>query len=261
MEPLETSQNIRDAPILEPLETSKLDNPVIDGPLETSPNKKKKVIKKPLEKSKRKVVKVGRKPLKKSSAIKRTKIKLGTVHIFVDSENVTDEVGLPQHPVENGLSITDHVQKKAKGVTLQVTLFKDSKHTIHEKLEKLNKYRREGTRLTYTGRRVARDMAIKSVETKSTYELSNGLEATIVLQEIRIIGKKKKKKGSKKTNSKTTGGRKQTSNAKGKKYHTIKKGDTYWQLGIDYGTPWKQIYEWNKYPIYTLPIGKIMRVR
>lgn len=258
MEPLETSQNIRDAPITEPLETSKLDNPVIKKPLKTSPNKKQKVIKKPLKVSKRKVVKVGRKPLKKSSAIKRTKIKLGTVHIFVDSESVTDEVGLPQHPVENGLSITDHVQKKAKAITLQVTLFKDSKHTIHEKLEKLNKYRREGTRLTYTGRRVARDMAIKSVETKSTYELSNGLEATIVLQEIRIIGKKKKKS---KTNNKTTGGRKQTSNAKSKKYHTIKKGDTYWDLGKKYGIAWKQLYEWNKYPIYTLPIGKKMRVR
>lgn len=217
-------------------------------------------VTKPKTKSKRVKAKIIRKAKKTSSRIPRTKIKLGKVNLFINDEKWNDSVDLPRYPVENGLSITDHVERQPRSLKVEGIFFADSKYTISEKIKILNTYRNKGTKLAYAGRRAGRNLAIKSVETKSDYTGKNNIPFTIELVEIRVIGKKKKKK-KKATNSKTSGGRKQTSNSKSKKWHTIKRGDTYSELGVKYGTPWKTLLAWNKYPILALPIGKKMRVR
>lgn len=221
---------------------------------------KKALALKPKKISTRPKVKIIRKAKKTSSRIPRTKIKLGRVNLFIEKENWNDSVNLPQYPVENGLPITDHVERQPRSVKLNGIFFADSKYTISEKIKILNTYRNKGTKLAYAGRRTGRNLAIKTVETDSDFTGKNNIPFTIELVEIRVIGKKKKKK-KKSTNKKTSGGRKQTSNSKSKKWHTIKKGDTYSELGVKYGTPWKTLYKWNKYPILALPIGKKMRVR
>lgn len=234
-------------------------------PLETSEIKPPIKVTKPKVTTKRRVTKVSKSPKKKSARLPRTKIKLGTVHLFVENEQWEDEVDLPQYPVENGKNITDHVDSKPDIVTLKGVYFSDSKHSYNEKKKKLREYQKKGTRLTYAGRRTGRNLAVRKIETIDTSEIKNGTEFVITLQEIRIISKYKKKKkkttaSRKQTKSKNTK-KKTTAGKTTKKYHTIRRGDTYWELGIKYGIKWQTLYSWNKYPIRALPIGKKMRVR
>lgn len=209
--------------------------------------------------SKRSKVTVVRKAKKVSSRLPRTKIKLGRVNLFIEDEEWYDSVNLPQYPVENGLAITDHVEQQPRSLKVTGILFADSRYAVAEKLKILNEYRKKGVRLTYAGKLTGRNLAIKNVKTPVNHEIINGIPFVIELVEIRIVGKKRQKK--KATKSKSNSGRKQTTNAKARKYHTIKKGDTYWALGIKYGVPWKTLYNWNKYPIRYLQIGKRMRVK
>lgn len=216
-------------------------------------------VTKPKVVSKKNKVTVIRKAKKVSSRLPRTKIKLGRVNLFIENERWHDEVDLPQYPVENGLAITDHVERQPRKIDLKGIYFGDSKYTVVEKMKILNNYKNKGTRLTYAGCRSGTNFAIQKIETDTTNEIVNGTPFTITLLEIRIVGKKRKKK--KATKSKSNSGRKQTTNAKTRKYHTIKRGDNYWDLGIKYGIAWKTLFNWNKYPIYFLPIGKRMRVK
>lgn len=201
-----------------------------------------------------------KKPKKVSSRFERTKMKLGRVNLFIENEKWSNPVNLPQYPVEDGLAITDHVEQLSEMIKLEGVFFADSKYSIGEKVKILNLYKKQATRLTYVGYRSGRNFAIKNIDTDKDYKVKNGIPFTIDLLQIRVIDKKKKKK-KKSLNGKTSGGRKQTSNSKTKKWHTIKKGDTYSELALKYGTSWRTLYAWNKYPILTLPIGKKMRVR
>lgn len=261
MDPNEVTDLKTESLDLEPKETTTIDNKASPNkPTQTTKTSSKKASTKPTKTTKITAKKASKRPKKTAKLPNHKKIKLGSVFVFVEEESWSDEVNLPEHPVEKGLSITDHVQQLPDTLTLTGTMFKDSYLSVGEKLSKLRQYQKKGTRLTYSGRRGGRNLAIQRIDERSTGEIANGREFTITLKQIRIISKYKKKK-KKRTNKKGSGGRKQTTNRKNPKYHIIKKGDTYIGLGKKYGIAWRTLYKLNKYNIYRLPIGKKMKLR
>ena len=261
LEPKETTAINNKASPKKPSQTTKVDSKKTSAkPSEATKISTKKQSTKPKKTTKIIAKKVSKRPKKTAKLPNHKKIKLGSVFVFVEEESWSDEVNLPEHPVEKGLSITDHVQQLPDTLTLTGTMFKDSYLSVGEKLSKLRQYQKKGTRLTYSGRRGGRNLAIQRIDERSTGEIANGREFTITLKQIRIISKYKKKK-KKRTNKKGSGGRKQTTNRKNPKYHIIKKGDTYIGLGKKYGIAWRTLYKLNKYNIYRLPIGKKMKLR
>lgn len=191
---------------------------------------------------------------------KKKQSKLGNVYLFVEKESWSDEADIPTYAVEKGLDISDHVQDKPNELTITGIILKDSKHTVAEKIKTMKKYKNNGTKLTYVGRRTGTNFLIKKISYDSEVTIANGHSFSLSLQEVRIASKYKKTK-KKSLKGKSNGGRKQTNNSKSKKYHIVKKGECYWILAKKYGTTWQQLYKWNKYPPRKIPIGVKLRVR
>lgn len=191
---------------------------------------------------------------------KAKKCKLGKMYLFIEKESWLDEANIPTYAVEYGIDISDHIEDRPNEVTLTGIIYSDNKHTIAEKIKGLKKYKNNGIRLTYAGRRTGTNFLIRKFSYDSEVSIANGHSFSLSLQEVRIA--KKYKKPKKKTaKGKSNGGRKQTNNSKSKKYHTTRSGDTYWVLARKYGTTWQQLYKWNKYPPKRIPIGVKLRVR
>lgn len=229
-------------------------------PTKVSPISKVKYPTKPKEKSKRTKLKVVKNPKKVSKEMKTTRTTLGKVHLNVEHENWQRDADIPQYAVEVGKDISDHVKERATVLTITGVIFKDKKHTVAEKIRGLEKYKQDGTFLTYAGRRTGRNFLINKFSYESEAQIGNGHKFTIILQEVRVAGKKPKtsKKGAK---GKTKSGTVQTANSKGTKYHTTVRGDTYIGLGKKYGTDWKKIKGWAGYPDRRIPIGIKIKVR
>lgn len=191
---------------------------------------------------------------------KKKQSKLGKIYLFIEKESWSDESDIPTYAVEKGLDISDHVEDKSNELTLTGIFLKDNKFTVAEKIKTLKKYKNNGTKLTYVGRRTGTNFLIKKISYDSEVSIANGHSFTLFLQEVGIAEKAKKTK--KKTlKSKSNGGRKQTNNSKSKKYHIVRKNECYWILAKKYGTTWQQLYKWNKYPPRRIPIGVKLRVR
>lgn len=191
---------------------------------------------------------------------KKKQSKLGKVYLFIEKESWSDEADIPTYAVEKGLDISDHVEDKPNELTISGIILKDNKHTVAEKIKTLKKYKNNGTRLTFVGRRIGTNLMIRKISYDSEVTIANGHNFTLYLQQVRIASKYKKTK-KKSLKGKSNGGRKQTTNAKGRKYHIVKKGECYWILAKKYGTTWQQLYKWNKYPPRRIPIGVRLRVR
>lgn len=229
-------------------------------PAEKSPKDKTKYPKKPSEKSPKSKVKVVKSPKTKSKPFKTTRTTLGKLHLLVEKEVWQDDADIPQYAVEKGKDVTDHVEDRANVLTITGVIFGDKKHTVAEKVKAIRKYKNEGKRLTYVGRRTGSNFLINKFTYESEAKVGNGHKFTIILQEVRIAGDEKKssKKGAK---GKSNGGTKQTSGSKsGATTHKVKGGDTYWDLAKKYGTTWEELYKLNKYPPRKIPIGVTLKL-
>lgn len=228
-------------------------------PIEVSKLPKHKKITKPKTKSPKIKVKKVTKPKVKSKPFKTTRHTLGKVHLLVEKESWQRDVEIPQYAVESGKKISDHVEQKPKVLTLTGIIFADKKHKISEKINGLARYENDGKRLTYVGRRTGTNFLINRFSYDSESVIGNGHRFSITLQEVRIVAKqgKTKKKSAK---SKTNAGSQQTQGAGKTKSHTVKPGDTYWDLAKKYGTTWQKLHELNKYPPRKIPIGVKLKI-
>lgn len=106
-------------------------------------------------------------------------------------ENHVDELEITEHPVEQGAAVTDHAYVKPASVTIKagVTDSKDTATTgdkpsvaVYEALRKL-----QGTREPFdlvTGKRVYKNMLIKSLSVPADQSTENCLLFTAELQQI-----------------------------------------------------------------------------
>ncbi|KZR58975.1 LysM peptidoglycan-binding domain-containing protein [Pseudobacillus badius] len=187
--------------------------------------------------------------------------KLNGLHLHVEKESLMNDVNVPQHPVEKGIKLSDHVERLPQSLSLTGKILRDSGSKVNSVISDITKLQKDGKPITYSGRKVYHNMVVKNFSYDADANIANGFNFTIVLQEIRIANKSYTT-GSKSAKPESKSGLKQTEGKNtGKQYHTIKKGDTYWALGIKYGTPWQTLYEWNKTDPRKLQIGQKIRVK
>ncbi|EST12043.1 LysM peptidoglycan-binding domain-containing protein [Sporolactobacillus laevolacticus] len=187
-------------------------------------------------------------------------MKLGKVKLYIETEKLSNSVTATSYPVEQGEPITDHVQRQPETLSLDGWIL--SGNSYKAELQYLRDSMRKGTLLTYTGRTVARNVIITSLDDTRTGDVSNGAAVSAQLQFIRIVKEKWTSTSARaKTAKKTVGKKKKTVNKKSSaQYKTIKKGWTYYLISRKYGTSVSQLRSWNKYPDKALPIGKKIRV-
>lgn len=108
--------------------------------------------------------------------------KIDTYTITVETETPSYEVELPQQPVEAGIDLIDHVQRKARGLSL-------SGWIVGEDADKVRKYilnsMETGKKVSYQGRTTFSGL-IGSFSTAHAVDIGNGFSFTMELKEARI---------------------------------------------------------------------------
>ncbi|MBY8913315.1 LysM domain-containing protein [Bacillus atrophaeus] len=179
--------------------------------------------------------------------------KLGKIKIINEKESDTADVDVTSYPVEKGIPITDHVQRKPETTSVSGYLLGSSANSDYEYLKK-QQY--AGKLMQYTGRKIAKNVLITNIN-RDIGEIKNGFAITVELQEIRIAKSPWVKK-----KTKNAGKKKKSSTKKSKAvYHKVKKGETYSHMRMWYGTSLSQLRKWNKYPDRRIPIGVKLRVK
>lgn len=187
-------------------------------------------------------------------------MKLGKVTLYIETEKLSNSVQATAYPVDQGEPITDHVQQQPEMLSLDGWIL--SGDSYKAEMQYLRDSMRKGTLLSYTGRTVAKNVIITSIDDTRTGDVANGAAVSAQLQFIRIVkGKWTNTAAKAKTAKKTVGKKKSTSNKKSSaKYVKVKKGMTYWGLSRKYGTSISQLESWNKYPARKIPVGVRLRV-
>ena len=182
------------------------------------------------------------------------------VKLHVERESMGHTVNVPEHPVEEGIPLSDHVERGSMTLSLSGKILGEP-NEIESVLNSLMTMQQEGKVGTYSGRGIYYNMAVVTLSIDTDANIANGHNFTMELKEIRRAGfsysasnpsaRKESSTGLKQTQNKNTA----------QQTHTIKKGDTYWDLADKYGTTWQQLYEWNKLDPRELPVGQKIRVK
>ncbi|WEA46807.1 LysM peptidoglycan-binding domain-containing protein [Priestia aryabhattai] len=179
--------------------------------------------------------------------------RLGKVQLLIEKESDSKSIEATSYPVEKGVAMTDHVEKKPGELSLSGYIIGPNYKADKEYLQnEMNK----GTMFTYVGRNVAKNVIITSIDGDVDANIANGTAISIKLQEIRIANTPWVKV--------KNGGKKKPVTTKppiSPVYHLVKKGDTYWDCWKRYGTSIPQLRAWNKYPDRRIPIGVKLRVK
>lgn len=180
--------------------------------------------------------------------------KLGKISLLITDEGLSSSVTATSYPVEKGEPLTDHVQEEAQTLSISgFVLGSDYKSSLQYFRDSM----RKGTPLTFTGRTIAKNVIITSIDDSRTSDVGNGSAVSIKLQFVRFASTswtKVKNNGKKKTVSKKSSSSKAV-------YHVVKKGDTYWGCAIQYGTTVKALEKLNPWPARKIPIGVKMRIK
>lgn len=175
-------------------------------------------------------------------------------------ESFNASVNTTSYPVEKGLSLTDSVQQQPKTFSISGKILGENEKEANNIRDNIEKKMNSGTAVKYVGRINVSDVLITNFTGTYDATIANGFSTTIDLQKIRIAKTPYQKKITTKTNS----GKKTVSKAKmatvnKKKYHVVKKGDTYWSVARKYGTTVTTLRKFNRWPDKKIPIGEKMR--
>ena len=190
--------------------------------------------------------------------------KINGIKIHVEKESLQNDVELPSHPVEKGINLTDHVERKPVVLSISGKLIRPDHTTLETLLGRVTSSKSLKKVLVYEGRRIYHNLMIKSFNPSADADIGNGYEFSMTLVEVRFaapsyVSLPKKTKAA--VASVSSVGRKQTANKKQSPiYHVVKKGDTYSGIAQKYGAKWQDVQKNNKYPATQIPIGAKIKV-
>lgn len=175
---------------------------------------------------------------------------LGGYPIHVVTENPNYAVEITQYPVEEGIDLTDHVERRPTTMTITGAILGPDAASIREKLIEAMT---SGTPLDYIGRNAFRRVLIADLNTEHDAEVANGYRFTATLQQVRVASPSYAPllndpillAQAKPT---TNGGRQQLADRPPKgtpQYHTIRRGETMYSIAPKYGTTWLTVLKLN----------------
>lgn len=150
-------------------------------------------------------------------------------YVLAENESITYESESTSHPVEKGIDITDHVQRKPIVLSISGVISDTKNKKSTEIVENIKKLQNSGSLIKYVGRISLGNMQIQSFNTNYEYKNWGGCAFDLELKEIRIANSAfdaaKSKALAKQASSQQVS---QGNNSK--VYHTVKKGDCVWNL-------------------------------
>lgn len=150
-------------------------------------------------------------------------------YVLAENESITYESESTSHPVEKGIDITDHVQRKPIILSISGVISDTKNKKSTEIVENIKKLQNSGSLIKYVGRISLGNMQIQSFNTNYEYKNWGGCAFDLELKKIRIANSAfdaaKSKALAKQASSQQVS---QGNNSK--VYHTVKKGDCVWNL-------------------------------
>ena len=171
---------------------------------------------------------------------------LNNMYIFVETEDVTRGVEISQHPVEEGLDLTDNVKRQPITLSLSGEIVGENAAQILSDIADLHQ---KGKFVSYAGRNIISNALITSFNSGHPNTIFGGCSFDMEITEIRIANSSYDETIE---SSIIKGGTQQVQdNSKGEepRYYTVKKGDCLWNIAKSYygsGSLYTKIYEANK---------------
>lgn len=174
------------------------------------------------------------------------------IYVLVTDEEVSDDLELSTHPVEQGMDITDTVRRKAMSISISGKIVdyasyewgvmaptQDASFQVKAAtaLSRLKNYAQNGTLVTYLGRNYARNMQIKSFTTSHPNTNAGGADFEMELCECRLVANSYAP--SEDDPYLADGGEQQIEKGDGEAvYYVTKNGDCVWSLVATSDTPY-----------------------
>lgn len=108
---------------------------------------------------------------------------INDIYVFVENESVRREAQVSQHPVEEGIDLTDHVKRSPIILSLTGAIVGDG---YEDDVLNLDKMQRSGELIEYVGVNLLSDAVITSFATEHTGEIRGGCRFSMEIHEIRI---------------------------------------------------------------------------
>jgi len=162
---------------------------------------------------------------------------LNNLYIFVEDESLNREVEVTEHSVEEGIDTTDNVKRKAYTLSLSGKIVGDDSADIQSKI---TDFMNNGTLVTYYGRNIMTNAQITSFSTSHPNTIWGGCSFSLELKQARIV-KNNYTKDDAIISEMQKGGTQQIEKNNNEKtvYHTVKKGDTVYNLVASSNAPYK----------------------
>lgn len=175
--------------------------------------------------------------------------KLGDIFLNTVYEDKPDHgIKTSDHPIENGESITDHIEQNPVKLSISGVCIGPDAST---RLSRLKAALEKGTLLKYVYRTVYNDMVIESLQTTHDAETKDGFKFSITLKQIKIASKATVVNLPIPAKPPVSIGTQQPAKqvTPPKNIYTVVKGDSLWKISankLGSGARWKEIYNKNK---------------
>lgn len=151
-------------------------------------------------------------------------------YVLAKNESVTYESNSTSHPIEEGIDITDHVQRKPISLSISGVISDTSNKKSAEIIESIKNLQISGSLIKYIGRISLGNMQIQSFNTDYEYKNWGGCTFDMELKEVRIAKSAYDAAKSTALTKKQTSSQQVSQGDISKVYHTVKKGDCVWNL-------------------------------
>lgn len=165
-------------------------------------------------------------------------------YLFVDGdgESTNRSVSISDHPVEEGMVITDNVRREPLEISISGKLVGSDAETVKTNLESLMN---QGSYVKYIGKEILSNAVILSFNTSRDITVDGGMIFDMTIREIRVAQSAYRDASTGKT---VKSGLQQIVRNNNEVYHTVKDGDTLYSLSMMYygsDSGYVKLYEAN----------------
>ena len=165
--------------------------------------------------------------------------KLNGLYIFVVDEDVSRSIEVTEHAVENGIDISDHTKRKAVELSISGEIVGKNAVSV---LNRLRTMQQSATLCRYVGRTTLSNCLITQFNTSHPHTVWGGCKFNMTLKEIRTASTSYTKPATQEKQTKKTGTQQIQKTSKVTfVYHTVKKGDTVWNLVAAANAPYRNL--------------------
>lgn len=111
---------------------------------------------------------------------------INDIYVLVESEQLSRESNITQHPTEQGLPLTDVIRSEPKAISISGRIVDTEQYKAETVISKLDELRTSGSLIKYQGRNTAGNFAIKSFNTSHPNTIWGGAEFDMELVEVKI---------------------------------------------------------------------------